>query len=295
VGLTVLIAVACAAPFLSMQLFLNHGVTGRWLQTPVQKYEELYWPGVVFGMHRHALPGDYSQVSWLPQFKDNYKQFVLPYFTGSARRMPRPIIQTLQWTLPQSLLIALLPIALLGLRQGRRWVIGVTLGIFPLAYIPWVMFLPYYATVVAPIMAFAVVLGARQIVESFPNQKQFLSAWLATSIAFVAILSLPEIHGKDSSTTSEAMTAFNKIEPTLSKPAVVFFTYPTGDPMAWRHEQTYNIAAASIDDEPVVRAQDLGERNIELIRYYAAKQPKRTFYSFDQKTLKLKELPVESR
>ena len=48
--------------------------------------------------------------------------------------------------------------------------------------------------------------------------------------------------------------------------------------------------AAAIDDQPIVRAQDLGERNIELIRYYAGKQPQRRFYRFDQKTRALTEL-----
>ena len=286
----ILASMACAAPFLSVQLLINHGVTGRWLQTPVQRYEELYWPGVVFGLHPQVLPGEHPLATSLPQFKDDYDHFVLPWFTGKARLKPRPFAQTLEWTLPQVLLIALLPVGLLGLRDpGRRIAWGILL-LFPGIYFTWVMFLPNYAAVVAPLVAFAVVLGAQQLVDHFPGRKQALSASLTASVFLLGLISLPELSGKDKTNSSEVMRKFNEVSAKIHRPAVVFFRYPTGDPMAWRHEQTYNIDAASIDDEPIVRAQDLGERNIELVRYYAKKQPERTFYSFDQKTMTLKEL-----
>jgi hypothetical protein len=286
----VFVSILCAAPFLSLQLLINHGVTGRWLQTPVQKYEELYWPGVVFGFHPHVLPGEHPLATSLPQFKDDYDHFVLPWFTGKARLKPRPFAQTLEWTLPQVLFIVLLPIGLLGLRDPRRRIAWAMLLLFPTIYFTWVMFLPNYAAVVAPLVVFAVVLGAQQLVESFPARKQAVSASVTASIFLLAILSLPELSGKDKSSSSGVMQKFNQLSATIHRPAVVFFRYPTGDPMAWRHEQTYNIEAASIDDEPIVRAQDLGERNLELVRYYAKKQLERTFYSFDQQTMTLKEL-----
>ena len=277
-------------PFLSMQLLINRGITGRWLQTPVQKYEELYWPGVVFGLRPHVLPGEHPLATSLPQFKDDYERFVLPHFTGRARVKPRPFAQTLEWTLPQSILIALLPIGLLGLRDPRRRLLGGILLLFPVAYFTWVMFLPYYAAVVAPLVAFAIVLGARQCAESFPAQRRYLSVWLAASIVVLVIVSLPELSGRDKTTASEVMQKFNQLSGGIHRPAVVFFRYPTGDSMAWRHEQTYNVQAAAIDDQPIIRAQDLGERNAELIRYYARTQPERTFYLFDQKAMTLKEL-----
>jgi hypothetical protein len=288
----IFVAVICAVPFLSTQLLLNHAVTGRWLQTPVQKYEELYWPGVVFGLHPHVEPGEHPLATSLPQFKDDYEQFVLSHFNGKARVKPRPLAQTLEWTLPHALLLVLLPIGLLGLRDRRRGVMWAILALFPLAYFVWVMFLPYYAAVVVPITAFAVVLGAQQWVEHFPRYRVQLSAWLTLSIFLLALLALPEFRGKDKTTSSAAMQTFSKLSATIQRPAVVFFRYPTGDPMAWKHEQTYNIDAAAIDDQPIIRAQDLGERNIELIRYYAARQPARKFYRFDQQTKTLSPLAV---
>jgi hypothetical protein len=58
----------------------------------------------------------------------------------------------------------------------------------------------------------------------------------------------------------------------------------------WKHEQTYNVDAAWFDDEPIIRAHDLGDRDTELLNYYAARQPARTVYLFDQKTMMLSEL-----
>ena len=281
--LTILLASACATPFLSLQLFLNHAVTGHWLQTPVQKYEELYWPGVAFGLHPHVLPGEHSLATPLPQFKDDYEHFVRPFFTGKAKTPPRPFAQTLQWTLPQTVLIILIPIGLLGWR-GRRWLLGITFALFPLMYVTWIMFLPSYAAVVAPLTAFAVVLGASQLVERFPGHRKALSTWLAASIFYLALISLPEFGTKDKTSYSEVMQTFNTLAKSIKQPAVVFFRYPNDDPMAWKHEQTYNIDAASIDDQLIVRAQDLGARNIELIRYYEAQSTRRNFYVFDQKT-----------
>jgi len=290
--LTIFVAVLCAVPFLTLQLLLNHGITGRWLQTPVQKYEELYWPGVAFGLHPHVLPGEHPMANSLPQFKNNYQRFVLPHFTGKARTPPRPFTQTLNWTLPQTVLIVFLPISLLGWHKHRRWIPGSILLLFPTAYVTWVMFLPFYACVVAPLIAFAVVLGATQIIENFPLYRKAISTWLAASIFFLAVISLPEFAGKDKSPYSEVMQTYTKLAASIPRRAVVFFRYPTDDPMAWRHEQTYNIDAANIDDQFIVRAQDLGERNIELIQYYQARQQDRDYYLFEQSTKRLTKYPI---
>ena len=36
------------------------------------------------------------------------------------------------------------------------------------------------------------------------------------------------------------------------------------------------------DDATVIHAHDLGPRNIEIYRYYAARQPERAFYLYDR-------------
>ena len=46
-------------------------------------------------------------------------------------------------------------------------------------------------------------------------------------------------------------------------------------------EPVYNMDAADIDSSAIIRAHDLGDRDIEIIRYYAERQPDRVVYSGD--------------
>jgi hypothetical protein len=63
-------------------------------------------------------------------------------------------------------------------------------------------------------------------------------------------------------------------------PAVVLFHFP---PEGAAHlEPVYNITTAWPDDAEVIRGHDLGDRNIEIFRYYAARQPDRAFYRYDR-------------
>ena len=60
-------------------------------------------------------------------------------------------------------------------------------------------------------------------------------------------------------------------------------------------EPVYNIEAAEIDDNRIVRAQDLGaSENAKLVRYYAQREPDRRVYLFDRSTKKLTELGLVS-
>jgi hypothetical protein len=66
------------------------------------------------------------------------------------------------------------------------------------------------------------------------------------------------------------------------------FTYHVGDD--FHEEPVYNIDAPWPDDQRIVRAQDLGDRNGELLNYYAQLQPDRMVYRFDRHTLSLEPL-----
>ena len=66
---------------------------------------------------------------------------------------------------------------------------------------------------------------------------------------------------------------------------MVLFKYSPGDNVI--EEPVYNTDVAWPDDAPVIRAHDLGERNVEIFRYYADKQLDRMFYRFDRATGKL--------
>src|SRR5690606_3795253 len=79
-------------------------------------------------------------------------------------------------------------------------------------------------------------------------------------------------------------TELRRIDETLQrlphKPAVVLFRWnPRLNPHV---EPVYNTDVAWPDDSPVIRAHDLGGKNVEWIEYYAARQPKRHLYILDR-------------
>jgi hypothetical protein len=282
------IAIACAAPFLAMQLAIDRAYTGRWLQTPVQKYEELYWPGLEFGFHPKVLPGEHAMASDLPQFRHIHEYFVKTFFAPASTRggAPARYLLAFEYGLAQPLLLVLLPVGVLGLGDRRRWPLWVAAFVFPLAYLAWVQFIRhyarYYCTVISPALALAAVLGARQIAAAYPARRNFLSAWMWGAIVVLAAMALPEFGaGKDRTNSSPPMQALDRWASKQQLPALVFIRSDPDDANAWRHEQVYNVEAAEIDGQHVVRAQDMGARDIELVRYYAAKQPGREVFRFE--------------
>jgi len=119
-------------------------------------------------------------------------------------------------------------------------------------------------------------------------------------LAATAVACLPELNQgmRDEPNVSQEISDFNKQLQQAQRPAVVFFHWqrdpddPTRlkNPNAWKHEEVYNIDSAWPDDSPVVRVQDLGPRDIELVRYYAQRQPSRVFYRYQQDTRQLTRL-----
>jgi hypothetical protein len=80
--------------------------------------------------------------------------------------------------------------------------------------------------------------------------------------------------------TQELRQVTETIAKDVSVPAVVLFHFPPdGNPHT---EPVYNVDTPWPDDAPVIRAHDLGARNIELFRYYAQIQPNRSIYLFDR-------------
>jgi hypothetical protein len=66
----------------------------------------------------------------------------------------------------------------------------------------------------------------------------------------------------------------------VQTPAVVLFKFRPGNSV--HDEPVYNSDVAWPDDAPIVKAHDLGERNREVIEYYAARQPGRHVYRYDR-------------
>jgi 4-amino-4-deoxy-L-arabinose transferase-like glycosyltransferase len=290
----VAIAVA-AAPFLSLQLIQNKGVTGRFAQTPVQFFHDYYFPWTYVKGHEETLPANLPKD--IPTFRSYYETFVMSgVYKHRYERLMMRFPQAIQFSMPATWVIFFVPAGLLGLAVERRyWGYASIFLAYVLLYMTFPFFLSQYIMIVAPMGILILLLGARQMEAAAASgttvtvagrpawRVRFVAAvttlWIVASVA----AALPEVNGLlDEPKVSIPMQTFNGAIPTLDKPAVVFFRSRPDNPNAWKHEQVFNIEGAPIDDSPVVRAQDLGPRDIELVRYYADHQPNRVFYMFQQ-------------
>jgi hypothetical protein len=198
---------------------------------------------------------------------------------------------------------AMLPVALAGVlglgRDVRRWIVWLPLPLLILAYAPNTFFLEHYAAVAAPAVVLNLVLAGDVLAHARPRVADAVRSSFALGVVAIALLATYELnpvatlfdrddtarrrHAIDDETfPSGYLRAVNTELPDLvQKPAVVLFTYTPGDNVI--EEPVYNNTAAWPDDQPIVRAHDLGDaRNVEIFRYYAARQPERSFYRFDR-------------
>ena len=275
----------------------NKGVTGRWLETPYTYYLDRDQPNTAFGFHPYDPAA--RPASRLQQKQDYYDRFFAPYI---LRHQPDQVLRwwgrvylpmSVDTALPARPLVALLPVGLLAVfADRRRWAVAGAIPLFLLVYFFNTFFLEHYALVIAPAALLLVVLGIRRLAAAWPRRATSVRAGLSVGLATVAVLSLPEFNafwGHDHRTGDETMTA-----PLMSmakvgvrhatdfrQPAVILFTYRHGDPIV--QEPVYNTDSAWPDDAPIIYAHDLGpERNREIFRYYAERQPDRVFYRWDR-------------
>jgi hypothetical protein len=289
---TLVIMGVAAAPFISLQLVFDKGVTGHWLQTPVQEFHHRYFPATFEGA-RAAEPAT-AAAPRLPQFEHYNRTFIIPAAKAFAkekllRRLPFGLVHTL----PATWLIVFVPLGIVALRGRGQWGLAAVLLLFSIGYMTFMFFAAHYLVVVIPAGLLLVVVGMRQL-ERLSGQGRMRNVVTVTCtlvIVATSVACLPEGAARpDEPRVSLPMSVFNHEATKMEKPAVVFFRSQPDDPSSWRHEQVFNIDAAWPDDSPVVRAQDLGARDIELVRYYADKQPGRIFYRFDQEALTLTRL-----
>jgi hypothetical protein len=290
-----------ATPFLSLQLILDKGVTGRWLETPAQAFHHRYFPATF--QHGGETLASADLPAALPQYKTYYQTFIIPGATFYKQqhlleRIPFGVVHTI----PATWLLFFMPLGVVALATRRHWALAGVFVLFVLGYMTFMFFASHYLVVVTPIGLFIVVLGARQLerlVAAGPL-KNFVACFAVLGLAATAVACLPELNKgmRDEPNVSQEISDFNRQMKQAQRPAVVFFHWqrdpedPTRlkNPNAWKHEEVYNIDAAWPDDSPVVRVQDLGPRDVDLVRYYAERQPSRVFYRYQQDTRQLTRL-----
>lgn len=303
--LTPVVMIVGAMPFLLLQLYFNHNVTGRLTETPYTFYLQRDQPGTSFGFHAYD-PSDQPQ-SRLAQKRDYYAGFM----TNAIREhQPDTFLQTwatkslpmlLETTLPVRFLIALVPIGLLGLTNARRLTLAASLPLFVVGYALNPFFLEHYAMAAAPAVLLLLLLGLKALAGAWPRWRDHVTTAGVMILATVTVMSLYEVnpvataldrrgtkhlHEIDDETfRSPVLRAARDAEALVEKPAVILFRYSAGENVI--EEPVYNTGVAWPDDALVIRAHDLGERNGEIYAYYAERQPNRMFYRFDRATLVL--------
>ena len=162
---------------------------------------------------------------------------------------------------------------------------------FILLYAGYTFFLEHYALVVVPSITLLIVLSITPIVDIWPTQRnRILTAIVMATLAFCVTGTSELNHGiSDEPFKSTLLRGLHE----LSQPnSIILFTYDRNTvPLAKISEEpVYNTDVAWPDDAPFIRAHDLGPRNIELFRYYAARQPNRSVELFDRATGNVREL-----
>ena len=288
------VAVLAMLPFAAIQLSTNRGVTGSFVTTPFSFYAARDYPGTQYGFG-HYRAGD-QPASALPQKRAYYETDVRPVVsthspaTAARRWAQKNAPETILLGIPHAILIALLPAGAWAAlsRRGIPMAIVAPFPLFVLLYWPYAFFLPHYTLIAAPAIIAMLMLGRAAAMDLFPpgRSRTAIGAMLAAVIGGVALVELPEFNRLNADEFFPA-TGLTQIDKALAgaippgERAVVLFRYPSdgGNP---HEEPVYNPSAAWPDDARIIRAHDLGERNIELLRYYAKLQPGRVIWRYDR-------------
>lgn len=286
--LTAVVACLSALPFLSLQLMLNKGVTGRISQTPVTMYHQHYWPHVQIG-----FKGDvehYKPPTQLAEFQEYYSRYIVPSYHQFRNNPPVKLLAVvrapllLQTAFPTLMLAALIPLGVFNLRGRGRIGLLAAAPLFLLAYATFMFYRKHYGVAFFPPLFLGAMLGARTVSETLGGKSDWWRVFLVLAVLGVVVAGLPQINRRVSDQTepTPVLHAVNvAIEEKIRKPAILMVRHANGT----TQEPVYNTGVAWPDDAVVVRVHDLGERNGELFAYYAKHQPQREVYLFDKRDL----------
>jgi 4-amino-4-deoxy-L-arabinose transferase-like glycosyltransferase len=282
-----------AAPFLSIQLIADKGITGEWLKTPYRLNAERNSPELVLGFS--GLDPAFRPHSDLPQKQAYFEQSSIP---AAAKHQSQSLFRIwlkerlpllIAVTLPTSALVVFAPIGVVGLRR-RAWMLAAVLPLFILGYALFPYLLEHYCVVAAPGVIMLVVAGGRVITNLTGRGRAGVGTFVTLAIAGIAISQLPELDRaiRDDAFKLPIMVYSHKYLPTqVRMPALVLFTYRPGASI--HEEPVYNESVAWPDDAEIIRAHDLGPvRSQALIDYYAKLQPNRHVYILDRGNLDLR-------
>lgn len=282
---------AAAAPFLAVQLIFNHGVTGSVWKTPIHLYFDQSMPGgTAFGKIDSEL-NDRLDVEYPTPQKRLFHQAIRESMydrhatEGFLRGLGWRTLEVLYWTVPSLLLLLLFPTGLLALNRTPLLVLWFSLPLFIFLYRFNPAMLKHYSLMPAPAVILTVLLAGKVLVQTWPRRAAFLSTAFTLGTAALALGALPELdrHVIDDYGATELRTINELLSSKVQAPAVVLFRFGGG---SHDDEPVYNFDTGWPDDAAVIRAHDLGAaKNIELLKYYAQRQPQRRLYVVDRRDL----------
>jgi 4-amino-4-deoxy-L-arabinose transferase-like glycosyltransferase len=206
---------------------------------------------------------------------------------------------TVAGVVPSDLMLIALPAGIaVALRRDRRLCVAVAAPIlFLIVYAFNPYYFEHYPAVIAPAVLILVMAGVvelarrltqRERVRDRPGGAYVFASLTALALALAATPEVNLYFGQD----PDKMPSLRELNLGLSQkvraPAVVFFRYRPGDP--FHAEPVYNREVIWPLDAAVMRVQDLGPRNVELVDFLASRQPQRTYYLFDRRTWQMFEL-----
>jgi hypothetical protein len=273
-----------AAPFLALQAIQNLGTTGGILKSPYTAYLKADQPGSEYGFHGsddHRQPR-----SPLVQKRDYIDRFRATEIRNhTIPQIPHELARRIFWTgvctLPAGILALLLPPAFFGLNRLDRLTFFSAAPIFILLYVPNPFFLVHYTVPLVPVTAFLIALSIRQLSRGNTGTRAFFSL-IVLAVCFSVIPEFrPDI--RDGRVPPMPLTALlhDHLDEAAGPGSVVLICYQTGDNPV--EDPVYNDDVVYPDIAPVIRAHDLGSRNMEIAYYYAIHQPWRRFYLLDRK------------
>src|SRR5205814_7903617 len=183
---------------------------------------------------------------------------------GLWRWMKDDLPATADVVLPHPLLLMLLPLGLLSLGGNSRWVLALTLPLALAAYGVYTFSVPYYLVIAAPAAALIALSGIRSTEHAWPRAKSFIVAFAFPAVLITAITRLPQADRTildDMFRPDLPRIVHDKLATLPRRPAIVLFRYHAGlnNP---QEEPVYNTDVAWPDDADVIRAHDLGARNV---------------------------------
>jgi hypothetical protein len=269
-------------PALALILLHNHAVTGHWTTLPYMLSRDRYGVPTTFTFQPNPQPhGELRPNQWLyyqgqAAAHGNAPETAASYFSRLASRIPFYSF----YVLPPMLLAlaAFLP----SLRRFRFAWLAVTIALFVLGSNFYPYFFPHYLAAIACLFLLAEIVGLSRLsgwtARGMPAGRE-AAAWLLLlcgahflfwyglhAIGDTDVLqAMDRYQNWDAITPGdpEGRAAVNATLATQLRNQIVFVRYW---PRHGYHEWIHN--AADIDSAPVIWAQDLGDRNGELIRYY---------------------------